>query len=174
MNLLEQYRNTVEKTKFLLLSETGTDPRIIYRCDLNSGCLLVERILDEVHAPSFLYGSVPFTLSDSGSSIPAVLGRHLELYPGSVIWCVPVGVAFLSSNENLLLLEPDSLSYPVFQGKDAVSQVCWERVAHFYAENIAQIKAPFISFGTREQAEALVEKGLQTYKLKWHIWSRHS
>lgn len=173
MEFPERYLSSVEKSRFLLISETGADPRVLYRYDPEGGCLLVSRVLDEAPVQAVQYGSVLFTLSESRRPLPAVLGCQLGLCPGSAIWCVPVGVAFFSGGESLLLVEPDSLVCPAFGNRQAASPESWERAARSYAENIAGIPAGSLSFGTQVQAEELVARGLEHYKLRRHVWSRH-
>lgn len=169
MRALENYWEYIEKSRFLLISESGEDPRVIHRLEPESGCLFVSRVLRRSPERSLLYGSIPFTRGWEGRPLRGVLVCDLRLSPGSAIWCAPVSMARFAAGEPLIFAVPDRKAYPTFEGLVPSSPEELRETAAAFAESHMEEASPDVEIGGREQAESLLEKGLLAYKLHRHF-----
>lgn len=167
MLLSEKYLKSVEKSRFLLVCETGEAPGVFYRFDPACSCLLAEKTLASGVPPSMHCGSVLFTLDAGQRPLRALLLYDGPAFQaGSILWCVPVGTVRFSPEHVLLLARLDAEVCP---HSPADPWKAAEAQARFYAEHILNLSAPSVEFETEETAEALVENGLHAYKLKQHF-----
>lgn len=167
MRTLENYLESVQKSHFLLISEAGEDPRVIHRLDPESGCLLVSRLLPAPPPRPLLYGSIPFTHCGDGGPLRGVLLCDLRLSPGSAVWCAPVAAVRLPGGEPFLFTAPDPATYPA-SAPPPPEEALREAAASF-AEDYLGGSAGGLTLEGREQAEALLEKGLLAYRLRRHF-----
>ena len=159
----------IEKSRFLLISESGEDPRVIHHLEPENGCLFVSWVLRRSLERSLLYGSIPFTRGREGCPLRGVLVCDLRLSPGSAIWSAQVSMARFTAGKPLIFVVPDRKAYPTFEGLVPSSLEELRVTAAAFAKSHLEEASSDVEIGGREQAESLLEKGLLAYKLHRHF-----
>ena len=159
----------IEKSRFLLISESEEDPRVIHHLEPENGCLFVSWVLRRSLERSLLYGSIPFTRGREGCPLRGVLVCDLRLSPGSAIWSAQVSMARFTAGKPLIFVVPDRKAYPTFEGLVPSSLEELRVTAAAFAKSHLEEASSDVEIGGREQAESLLEKGLLAYKLHRHF-----
>ena len=109
-----------------------------YEVDKTSGAIFVDRILSTPMRYPCNYGYVPYTICGDGDPADVLVILPLQLVPGSVIRCRPVGVLKMSdeagSDEKILAVPITKVftGYEHVNDIDKVSSHWLQRIGHFF------------------------------------------
>ncbi len=149
----------------------GGEP-IKYEIDKASGAMFVDRFLYTAMRYPCNYGFVPQTLADDGDPIDVMVYGNRPLVPGAVVAGRPVGVLLMEDeaglDEKVLAVPPERLTryYTDIQSYRDMPDILMDRITHFF-EHYKDLEpnkwVKVLGWRDREEAEALILKGIETY-----------
>ncbi|WP_420467837.1 inorganic diphosphatase [Panacagrimonas sp.] len=109
-----------------------------YEVDKASGAIFVDRLLTTPMRYPCNYGYVPHTISGDGDPIDALVMMPMQLTPGCVINCRPIGMLEMEDeagiDEKLIVVPSDKISrlYSDVQTVRALPALIRDQISHFF------------------------------------------
>ncbi len=110
-----------------------------YEVDKDSGAITVDRLLTTPMRYPCNYGYVPHTLCGDGDPLDALVMMPMQLIPGCVINCRPIGMLEMSDesgkDEKLVVVPNDqvSLLYKDVKSVRELPDLIRDQISHFFA-----------------------------------------
>jgi inorganic pyrophosphatase len=109
-----------------------------YELDKTSGALKVDRFLHTAMFYPGNYGFIPQTLSDDGDPCDVLIVSQVQVVPGAIVRCRPVGALLMEDeaggDEKIIAVPVDALA-PFYANvrsyRDLPPMMC-EQIAHFF------------------------------------------
>lgn len=145
-----------------------------YEIDKDSGALFVDRFLHTAMFYPGSYGFIPHTLSADGDPCDALVVAQVQVVPGCVIRCRPVGALLMEdekgADEKIIAVPVDDL-HPFYTGvrsyKDLPEILC-EQIAHFFGHYKDLEKDKWVKvthWVDTEAAEKLILEGIRRFEV---------
>lgn len=171
LDLVSPGDNIPEEINVIIEIPKDAEP-VKYEVDKATGAIFVDRILSTPMRYPCNYGYVPHTLCGDGDPVDVLVVLPLQLVPGSVIRCRPVGLLNMSdeagSDEKLLAVPQDKV-FPGYAHVRDISQVSehWlQRIGHFFEHYKDLEKGKWVRIDGWEGAAAarrVVEEAVARY-----------
>jgi len=133
-----------------------------YELDMESGALVVDRILYTSMVYPFNYGFIPGTLEEDGDPVDILVVSYDSLAPGSIIRARPVGVLETEDEKGRdakIVAVPSDKIDPRFQGIRDVNDIpeaVRQRIEHFFQHYKELEKGKWVKIvGWKSRTEAL-------------------
>jgi inorganic pyrophosphatase len=109
-----------------------------YEVDKRSGAIFVDRLLTTPMRYPCNYGYVPHTLGGDGDPLDALVMMPMQLIPGCVINCRPIGMLEMKDEagaDEKLVVVPSNKVSPLYKDVDTVRglpALVRDQIAHFF------------------------------------------
>jgi inorganic pyrophosphatase len=109
-----------------------------YELDKKSGALMVDRFLHTAMFYPGNYGFIPQTLSDDGDPCDVLVVSQVQVVPGAVVRCRPVGALMMKDeaggDEKIIAVPVDALApfYKDVRSYRDLPPIMCEQIAHFF------------------------------------------
>src|SRR5688572_20139409 len=109
-----------------------------YELDKKSGALMVDRFLHTAMFYPGNYGFIPQTLSDDGDPCDVLVVSQVQVVPGAVVRCRPVGALMMKDEaggvEKIIAVPVDALApfYKDVRSYRDLPPIMCEQIAHFF------------------------------------------
>ena len=146
----------------------GGEP-IKYEMDKEAGTLIVDRFLYTPMRYPGNYGFVPHTLSGDGDPCDVLIVNTRAIVPGAVMSVRPIGVLLMEDeagqDEKLVAVPHDKITtlFTEVQTVDDLPALLRQQIEHFFTRYKDLEPGKWVKvtgWGTKEQALALVERGI--------------
>ncbi|MGQ0698714.1 MAG: inorganic diphosphatase [Panacagrimonas sp.] len=131
-------RNVPEDVNVVIEIPMNSEP-VKYEVDKESGAIFVDRLLTTPMRYPCNYGYVPHTLCGDGDPIDALVMMPMQLIPGCIINCRPIGMLEMEdesgTDEKLIVVPTDKISrlYSEVETVRALQPLVRDQIAHFFA-----------------------------------------
>jgi inorganic pyrophosphatase len=177
-------RRTVAEQKFMSLEHVPTgrtvpnDVNVIieipmnsepvkYEVDKDSGAIFVDRLLTTPMRYPCNYGYIPHTLCGDGDPLDALVMMPMQLIPGCVINCRPIGMLMMtdeSGTDEKLVVVPSTKISPLYKDVETVRALpdpIRQQIAHFFAHYKDLEKGKWVKIegwhGPKDAQKAIME-----------------
>ena len=109
-----------------------------YEVDKKSGAIFVDRLLTTPMRYPCNYGYVPHTLGNDGDPLDALVMMPMQLQPGCVINCRPIGMLEMkdeAGGDEKLIVVPHNKVSPLYKDIEtvrALPQLIRDQIQHFF------------------------------------------
>jgi inorganic pyrophosphatase len=109
-----------------------------YELDKRSGALMVDRFLHTAMFYPGNYGFIPHTLSADGDPCDVLVVSQVQVVPGAVVRCRPVGALLMEDeagrDEKIIAVPVDALApfYAEVRSYRDLPRIMCEQIAHFF------------------------------------------
>ncbi len=109
-----------------------------YELDKRSGALRVDRFLHTAMFYPGNYGFIPHTLSEDGDPCDALVVTQVQVVPGAIVRCRPVGALLMQDeagrDEKIIAVPVDALApfYSDIRSYRDLPPIMCEQIAHFF------------------------------------------
>ena len=144
-----------------------------YEVDKESGALVVDRFLFTATAYPACYGFIPGTLADDGDPADALVLTPMQVVPGAVIRCRPIGMLNMidekGQDEKIICVPHDSI-HPQFTDISTIEdlpEITRQSIQHFFTFYKDLEKGKWVKvtgWVGREEAEAAIMKSIEAVK----------
>lgn len=140
-----------------------------YEVDPQTGALFVDRILFTATAYPAAYGFIPGTKSADGDPLDALVLIPVQVVPGAVIRCRPIGMLRMEdekgADEKIICVPHDRVhpQYSNLKGVEGLPQITRAAIEHFF-ERYKDLEpdkwAKVLGWAGRADAEAAIRQAL--------------
>ena len=143
--------------------------QVKYELDKDSGAIVVDRFLFTPMAYPAAYGFIPGTVADDGDPTDVLVLTPAPVVPGATIRVRPIGVLLMEDeagqDEKLVAVPHDKITtlFTEVQTVDDLPALLRQQIEHFFTRYKDLEPGKWVKvtgWGTKEQALALVERGI--------------
>ncbi|MBI2382791.1 MAG: inorganic diphosphatase [Gammaproteobacteria bacterium] len=137
LNLVPTGKNPPDDVNVIIEIPMNSEP-VKYEVDKDSGAIFVDRLLTTPMRYPCNYGYVPHTLCGDGDPLDALVMMPMQLLPGAVINCRPIGMMEMedeSGTDEKLIVVPGNKVSPLYRDVEtirALPQLIRDQIAHFF------------------------------------------
>ena len=138
LNLVPIGKNAPDVINVVIEIPMNSEP-VKYEVDKASGAIFVDRLLTTPMRYPCNYGYVPHTLGGDGDPLDALVMMPMQLIPGCVISCRPIGMLEMSdeagTDEKLIVVPSNKVSqmYSDIDTVRALPGMIRDQISHFFA-----------------------------------------
>jgi inorganic pyrophosphatase len=161
-----------EEINVIVEVSKGAGP-VKYEMDKDSGALFVDRFIQtSMHYPCN-YGFIPHTLSDDGDPADVLIVSDLQVMPGAVVACRPIGVLLMEDesggDEKILAVPTDKLDpfYKDIKTHTDLPEVLLDRIKNFFENYKALEKGKWVKiegWAGKDKAVELIKAAIENAK----------
>lgn len=140
-----------------------------YEVDKASGAVFVDRFLFTPMAYPAAYGFIPGTLAGDGDPADALVLTPMQVVPGAVIRCRPIGMLITEdengADEKILCVPHDKLhtQYQKVHAVEDLPEITRAQIEHFFSRYKDLEKGKWVKisgWGDREAAQQVILKAI--------------
>ncbi len=137
LNLVPIGKNVPDVINVIIEIPMNSEP-VKYEVDKASGAIFVDRLLTTPMRYPCNYGYVPHTLGGDGDPLDALVMMPMQLIPGCVISCRPIGMLQMkdeSGTDEKLIVVPSNKVSQLYSDVDtvrALPALVRDQIAHFF------------------------------------------
>jgi inorganic pyrophosphatase len=164
-------KNVPDDLNVIIEIPMNSEP-VKYEVDKDSGAIFVDRLLTTPMRYPCNYGYVPHTLGGDGDPLDALVMMPMQLLPGSVINCRPIGMLEMTdeagTDEKLIVVPSNKIS-PMYRDIDTVRSLPqWQRdqIQHFFEHYKDLEKGKWVKvegWHGPQDARRAIMKSVETY-----------
>ena len=165
-------KNVPEDFNVIIEIPMDSEP-VKYEVDKDTGAIFVDRLLTTPMRYPCNYGYVPQTLGGDGDPLDALVMMPMQLIPGSVINCRPIGFLQMtdeSGEDEKLIVVPNNKISPLYKDVEtvrALPSLIRDQIAHFFEHYKDLEKGKWVKIdgwhGPKDAMKCIVE-GAQRYQ----------
>ncbi|MCP4354073.1 MAG: inorganic diphosphatase [Proteobacteria bacterium] len=158
---------------YVIIENPAKTPNIKYEVDKDMDCLLVDRFAPTMLSFPAHYGYIPRTLGGDGDPVDAFVLTDVDVVPGAVVRCKPVGMLVTEDesgmDEKLICVPVEKLDRRSAQINDIddVDELFKAQLEHFYKhyKDLEEGKWVKVSgWQNAEEAKKVILEGIKNYK----------
>lgn len=158
---------------YVIVENPAKTPNMKYEVDKDMDCLLVDRFAPTMLSFPAHYGYINKTLGGDGDPVDAFVLTDIDVVPGAVIRCKPVGMLVTEDesgmDEKLICVPHEKLDRrsAKFNDLDDVDDLFKAQLEHFYKhyKDLEEGKWVKISgWGNAAEAKEVIVKGIENYE----------
>jgi inorganic pyrophosphatase len=167
-------RNVPDDVNVVIEIPMNSEP-VKYEVDKDSGLIFVDRLLTTPMRYPCNYGYVPHTLGGDGDPLDALVMMPMQLLPGSVINCRPIGMLEMTdeagTDEKLIVVPSNkvSLLYSDVETVRALPGLIRDQIQHFFEHYKDLEKGKWVkveSWHGPKDAKRAIKAAVETYNAK--------
>tara|TARA_R110000850_G_scaffold191091_18_gene317510 strand:- start:18740 stop:19288 length:549 start_codon:yes stop_codon:yes gene_type:complete len=166
LDLVPTGKNVPDDVNVVIEIPMNSEP-VKYEVDKESGAIFVDRLLTTPMRYPCNYGYVPHTISGDGDPIDALVMMPMQLIPGSIINCRPIGMLEMEDeaglDEKLVVVPCDKISrlYSGISTVRELPELARDQIAHFFEHYKDLEKGKWVKVkgwhGPQDAKKAIVE-----------------
>ncbi len=163
----------ITKEKFISVIEIQKNGRNKYELDKDTGMLKLDRVLyTATHYPAN-YGFIPRTYAGDGDPLDVVLLCHEEINPLTLVESYPIGVLKMIDNgeedEKIIAIPVNDPFLNSYKNITDLPTQSLDEIMHFFEvyKQLEGKKTTVDKMLGREDAEAIIQKCIESYKEKF-------
>lgn len=172
LELVPTGKNVPDDVNVVIEIPMNSEP-VKYEVDKASGAIFVDRLLTTPMRYPCNYGYVPHTMCGDGDPIDALVMMPMQLIPGCIISCRPIGMLEMEdesgTDEKLIVVPVDKISrlYSEVQTVRALPALVRDQITHFFEHYKDLEKGKWVKIkgwhGPKDAQEAILNS-IKRYK----------
>lgn len=126
----------ITEEKFEVLVEIPKGCKVKYELDKQTGMLKLDRVLYTSTVYPSNYGLIPRTLADDGDPLDALILCNEEIYPMTLVTCMPIGVIKMIDggklDEKVIAVPTGDPNYKHYNDIDELPKHIFDEMMHFF------------------------------------------
>lgn len=167
-------KERINKEKFVAVIEISKGCKNKYELDKDTGMLKLDRVLyTATHYPAN-YGFIPRTYAEDNDPLDVLVLCQEDLIPITLVDCYPIGVLIMvdgnQKDEKIIAIAEKDPFLNMYKDITELPAHISSEIKHFFEvyKQLEGKKTEVEEFLNREEAEKIIEKSINSYKIKFN------
>ncbi len=167
-------KERINKEKFVAVIEISKGCKNKYELDKDTGMLKLDRVLyTATHYPAN-YGFIPRTYAEDNDPLDVLVLCQEDLIPLTLVDCYPIGVLIMvdgnQKDEKIIAIAEKDPFLNMYKDITELPAHISSEIKHFFEvyKQLEGKKTEVEEFLNREEAEKIIEKSINSYKIKFN------
>lgn len=164
----------ITKDKFVSVIEISKGCKNKYELDKETGMLKLDRVLyTATHYPAN-YGFIPRTYADDNDPLDVLVLCQEDIIPLTLVDCYPIGVLIMidgeQRDEKIIAIAEKDPFLNMYKDVTELPEHISSEIKHFFEvyKQLEGKKTEVEEFLGRTEAEKIIEKSIENYKIKFN------